>query len=245
MLPKLVMFDYGETLGHEDDFLPRDGFAAILEYASENPLNADADTLLREYREAYFEKRRLAHGMDIELPNIHRWRLLFGKFRMRFSLPEEELEAVFWNAAAPCVPTPGAKELLALLRQRDIKTGIISNMGFSGNSLRQRLEGLFPEHRFDFVVSSADCLLRKPDRRIFKLGLALGGCEAKDAWFLGDNMRCDIAGAAGAGIFAVHYTKDLGCAYHKNETAQVTGAYCSVDDWKELCEKIENCGDQI
>ena len=244
MLPKLVMFDYGETLGHEDDFLPRNGFAAMLEYATENPLNADADTLLAEYRDAYFEKRKLAHSIDLELPNIHRWQLLLGKFALNFSLPVEELESIFWNAAAPCVPTPNVQKLLSLLRKKGIRTGVISNMGFSGRSLTRRLKGLFPEHNFDFVISSADCLLRKPNRRIFEMGLQMGGCRAEESWFLGDNLRCDVAGAASAGIFPVHYDRDLGCVYRVAETPETIPEHLRIEDWTELMRIIENHGDR-
>ena len=58
---------------------------------------------------------------------------------------DEELEEIFWNAAAPCEPTPNMERLLALLREKSIKTGVISNMGFSGASLKKRLKRLFPE----------------------------------------------------------------------------------------------------
>ena len=31
--PRFVLFDYGETLAHEDDYRAQDGFDAILKYA--------------------------------------------------------------------------------------------------------------------------------------------------------------------------------------------------------------------
>lgn len=238
MLPKLLIFDYGETLGHEDDFLAREGFAAILPYAVENPLNAGADKLFQDYRSAYFELRKEAHRLGLELPNIRRWQWLFDIYGLKFSRSMEELEEIFWNAAAPCVPTPNMPELLALLREKKIRTGVISNMGFSGASLKKRLEALFPEHRFDFVISSADYILRKPNKRIFELGLRMGGCSAEDAWFLGDNLRCDIAGAASAGIRPIHYDRDLGCAYRENEEIRDLPEYTRVTDWSEVIEMI-------
>lgn len=239
MLPKLVMFDYGETLAHEDDYRARDGFAAILPYAAENPMGADADILFMEFRSAYFDLRREAHSIGLEMPNIRRWQWLFDIYGLKFSRSMETLESIFWNAAAPCVPTPNAEKLLALLREKDIKTGVISNMGFSGNALKKRLKGLFPEHEFDFVISSADYILRKPNGRIFALGLRLADCRAEDAWFLGDNLRCDIRGAADAGIHPVYYDRDLGCAYRENEKIAVMPACTRVNDWNELIEIIE------
>ena len=240
MLPKLVMFDYGETLAHEDDFNARDGFAAVLQYAVENPSGADADTLFSRFRSAYYELRRQAHAIGIEIPNVRRWQWLFDIFGLQFSTSMEYLEDVFWDAAAPCVPTPNIKSLLALLREKNISTGVISNMGFSGRALQRRLGNLFPEHRFDFVLSSADYILRKPNPRIFELGLKMADCRAEDAWFLGDNPRCDIAGAASAGVFPVLYTRDLGCAYREAEDMTALPPCMQTDDWNKIIDIIKN-----
>ena len=239
MLPKLVIFDYGETLAHEDDFRAREGFAAILPYATENSLGATADVLFMEYRSAYYDLRREAHRLGLEMPNIRRWQWLFDIYGLKFSRSMETLEGIFWNAAAPCVPTPNMGKLLSLLRRKGIQTGVISNMGFSGASLKKRLEGLYPEHEFDFVISSADYILRKPNGRIFALGLRLADCRAEDAWFLGDNLRCDIAGAAAAGIHPVYYDRDLGCAYREKEEIAVMPDCTRVRDWSELIELLE------
>ena len=141
-----------------------------------------------------FEGQRIG----AEIPNAARWRWVCDMLDIRFALPTAELEEIFWDAAAPCTPTPGMPRLLALLREKGIRTGVISNMGFSGAALTRRLQKTFPEHRFDFVISSADYILRKPDPHIFALGLHRAGCRAEEAWFLGDNLRCDILGAASA-----------------------------------------------
>jgi len=233
MLPKLIMFDYGETLAHEDDYRARDGFAAILKYAVENPMAMDADALADQFRSAYYDLRRQVQRLGVEIPNLQRWKWLFEANGLRFSLPDAELEDVFWTAAAPCVPTPMMPQLLALLREKNIRTGVISNMGFSGRALSRRLTHLFPEHPFDFVISSADYVFRKPNPRLFELGLRRVGCSAAEAWFLGDNPRCDIVGAASAGVFPVYYTRDLGCAYREQEEAVLPDCL-QIADWSEL-----------
>jgi len=130
--------------------------------------------------------------------------------------------------------------LLASLREKKIKTGVISNMGFSGTTLRRRLEKTFPEHSFDFVLSSADYLLRKPEKRIFDLALHKAGCEAREAWFLGDNLRCDIAGSAAAGLRPIYYSLDLGDAYREPQNVDHLPDYLRVNDWQELIDILEN-----
>ena len=135
--PRFLLFDYGETLAREDDYRAQDGFNAILRYA-DPPAKVDGDALLAAFRETFHELRRKAHAAGVEIPNRQRWKWLFEAFGLRFTLPMDELEEIYWDAAAPCAPTPGMKELLLRLRLNGIRTGVISNMGFAGTSLRRR-----------------------------------------------------------------------------------------------------------
>lgn len=232
--PKWMIFDYGETLAHERDYRPGDGFAAIMEYAVSNPRNAGAEELLARFKEVYRELRLRVHAAGAEIPNMQRFRWLFEMYDLRFSLSPDELEEVFWNAAAPCEPAPGMPELLRRLRANGIGTGVISNMGFSGRCLTRRLDRLFPDHRFAFVISSADYVVRKPDPHIFELALKKAGCSAAEAWFMGDNPEADIAGAHGAGILPVYYDRDLGCAYREEIPLDPAIPCLRISDWSEL-----------
>ena len=237
--PRFIIFDYGETLAHEDNFYPGRGFAALLPHAAGNPQQADADTLLSAFSECFRQLRLDAHGIGVEIPNCRRWRWLFEMFDLEFSLPERELEDIFWDAAAPCIPTPGIQELLALLREMDIGTGVVSNMGFSGAALKRRLGLLFPEHDFRFVMSSADYVLRKPNPRLFELAVKKSGCMPGEIWFAGDNPAMDIAGAAGAGLTPVYYDRDLGCAYRVPAHPEQMPPCIRIEDWSELYDFLK------
>lgn len=237
--PGFIIFDYGETLAHEDNFDPGRGFAALLDHAVRNPQQADADALLAAFAGCFRQLRLDAHAAGAEIPNRHRWRWLFELFDLEFSLPEEELETTFWNAAAPCVPTPGMRELLAILRKKSIGTGVVSNMGFTGTALKRRLDGLFPEHSFRFIMSSADYILRKPNPHLFALALKKSGCRAQETWFAGDNPAMDIVGAAGVGITPVFYDRDLGCAYREPGTVEKMPSCIRIEDWSELYDFLK------
>ena len=231
--PRFVLFDYGETLAHEDDYRAQDGFDAILKYA-DPPTGLSGEELLRPFRETFHDLRRNAHAAGAEIPNRLRWRWLFETFDLHFSLPMDQLEEIYWDAAAPCVPTPGVEELLARMRASGVRTGVISNMGFAGTSLRRRIERLFPDHRFDPVLSSADYVLRKPNPRLFQLALKKAGVAPEETWVLGDNPQCDVAGAHAAGIFPVYYDRDLGCAYHESLELDPRIPCLRIHDWSEL-----------
>jgi len=237
--PRAVIFDYGETLAHEDGFDARKGFEAILEYAVRNPLQADADELLSSFGGCYQQLRLNAHAAGVEIPNIQRWRWLFEMYGLEFSLAPEALEPIFWDAAAPCIPTPNMPQLLALLRGKGILSGVISNMGFSGRALAARLKRLFPGHQFAFVMSSADYVLRKPNPLLFELALKKAGCSAGDAWFCGDNPAMDIVGAHAAGMLPVFYDCDLGCAYREPGTVEEMPPCIRIGDWVELMDMLK------
>lgn len=232
--PRFVLFDYGETLAHEADYRAEAGFAAILPHARKNPRSADAGELLAAFRDCFHDLRRRAHAAGAEIPNRQRWRWLFEMYDLEFDLPPDALEALYWDAAAPCTPTPGVEGLLERLRKNRIGSGVISNMGFSGDSLRARLLRLFPRHSFDFVLSSADYVLRKPDPHLFELALHKCGFPAREVWFLGDNPEADICGAANAGLTPVLYERDLGCAYRELPRPESLPPCLRVRDWPEL-----------
>ena len=232
--PGFVLFDYGETLAHEADYRPEAGFAAILPHARQNPGGADAQTLLADFRACFHDLRRRTHAAGAEIPNRQRWRWLFEMYDLEFDLPMDALETLYWNAAAPCAPTPGVEGLLERLRKSGVGSGVISNMGFSGDALRARLENLFPQHRFDFVLSSADYVLRKPDPHLFALALHKCGYAARAVWFLGDNPETDIQGAARAGLTPIFYARDLSCAYRELPRVEALPPCMRVDDWSQL-----------
>ena len=56
--PKFVIFDYGETLGHEDDFLPVPGFSAMLEHAVSNPEDLDGESLCNSFAACFRDGTR-------------------------------------------------------------------------------------------------------------------------------------------------------------------------------------------
>lgn len=236
---RAVLFDYGETLAHEDGFDPKNGFAALLEHAAANPMQADATTLLSAFGDCYYQLRLDAHEAGAELPNLLRWKWLFEMHELEFHLNPVQIETIFWDAAAPCVPTPSMPELLALLRKKGVRSGVVSNMGFSGQCLKHRLQHLFPDHHFDFVMTSADYLIRKPDPHLFALALKKARCRADEALFCGDNPGMDILGAHRAGITPVFYDRDLGCAYRKPTYLDQMPPCIRISDWSQLHEALQ------
>jgi putative hydrolase of the HAD superfamily len=111
-----------------------------------------------------------------------------------------------WNTWFPLssVARDGLVETLRTLQAQGIRPGIISN----GATQRQqrKIDALQIRPYISSVVVSEAVQLKKPDARIFTLALAQIGCEASQAWFVGDHPVNDILGATAAGLQAIWLT---------------------------------------
>ena len=98
------------------------------------------------------------------------------------------------------VPVPGALETIAALRERGLKTGLITVCSEDVVSLWEETDfhGLF-----DAEVFSAAVGLRKPDPQIYRIALEKLGVEPKDAMFVGDGANDELGGAERVGMTPV------------------------------------------
>lgn len=77
----------------------------------------------------------------------------------------------------------------ALAERGKDKNAVISNCDYSGNLLQEKLNKIFPENQFEFVIASSDYGVMKPNRYIFQAGIVKSGLEAKDIWYVGDKVE--------------------------------------------------------
>ena len=54
--------------------------------------------------------------------------------------------------------------MLDFLNQHGIRSAVISNLLWSGAALTERLNRLLPNNQFEFVMTSSDYFMRKPNR---------------------------------------------------------------------------------
>ena len=98
------------------------------------------------------------------------------------------------------VPADGVLALLAELRARDLRLGLISNCSSEVADLWD--ESAFAGE-FDTVLFSASEGVCKPDARIYELALGRLGVAAPAAIFVGDGDAGELPGAAAVGMRAV------------------------------------------
>ncbi|MDF2537794.1 MAG: HAD-superfamily hydrolase, subfamily variant 1 [Herbinix sp.] len=237
--PKMIMFDYGQTLVDEGRFDGVKATRAVLKYAIKNPYQMSAQdvqefakTLNRDIGRFLPDVRLSQH---IEVHNHIFQKYLYDYYDVEFDLSPLEIEKIFWDNAAPKQITKHIDVLLKYLYDSGIRTAVISNISFSGKALEDRINLMLPENHFEFILATSEYVFRKPHNRIYELALRKAKLNARDVWYCGDNAYFDVEGASKSGIFPVWYKGAL-----DEENKLTPSVDClKVSDWLELIELFE------
>ena len=124
---------------------------------------------------------------------------------MKLSIPIEEAEWNIWNGISKGCMTPNADKMLASLREKGIRTGVISNLCWSGKALSRRLQQFFPNYTFEFIITSSEYIFRKPEPHIFDIAIRKSGLRPNEIWYCGNDIAVDVVGAHKSGLFPVWY----------------------------------------
>jgi putative hydrolase of the HAD superfamily len=198
-----VLFDLGNTLV---TYYATPAFPAVLQRCLEECRDAlgwsqDADRDQDLFARALTLNKERPDGAVRPLHD--RLEELFGEHG---SLDDATLTALCDGFMKPifdlACPEPGALPLLERLRQRGIKTAIVSNTpwGSRASVWRNELERHGLLERVDAAVFCGDVGWRKPNPAPFRRALELIQVAPSDAIFVGDDPRWDVIGAQNAGL---------------------------------------------
>jgi putative hydrolase of the HAD superfamily len=197
---RAVLFDLGNTL--------------VAYYVA-----ADFARILRECLRGCVEVLALDGGVEEELlqralalnvdraenavwPLAERLRVLFGDAVSDPATLENVTQAFLRPIFAVATLDAEALPVLATLRQRGIRTAIVSNLPWGSPAAAWRLElerhGLLAA--VDAAVFCVDVGYRKPHPAPIERALRLLHMEPGEAVFVGDDPRWDVAGAQRAGV---------------------------------------------
>ncbi len=202
--PEAVLFDLWGTLISSEGFDPSLGNAAVLK-TCDNPHRVTLEQVQELGNHVMTALETREDQSALEFTQAALLRIIGDSLDLRFRGTMEETEWEFWGAALHVRLIDGVREILLLLQSRGIRMGVISNSSFAGCTLERELERHGIRRYFEFVISSADYGIRKPDPIIFEVALRRLRLEAVSAWFAGDNVGYDIVGARSAGIFPVAF----------------------------------------
>ncbi len=240
--PEMIIFDFGHTLLCQPDWNAERGNRELFRYITKNPDGVTVEDYQKAINEVFgqVEEVRASNNCDIAARVVHR--VVNELLNVEFSLTPLEYEIVFWTAAAPSVVMPYADKMLDHLNDNKIRTAIISNTRWSGETLTERINRVLPNNKFEFIMASCDYMYRKPSRVLFDIALKKAGLTADRVWYCGDSLGNDVFGAHGAGIFPVHYDCEMPDAFSSDSENSISVPdfeYLHIHDWRELVDVLE------
>lgn len=193
---KGYIFDYGGTLDTGGQH-----WGKVIWHAYERqhvPVSEAA------FREAYVHAERTLGRNPIIQPDFTFRRTLEEKLRIELDflrLPQYQQAVVDDLYALTCAETARSREVLLQLRERYPMVLVSNFYGNIATVLREfRLDGIFHT-----IVESAVVGVRKPDPRIFALGVEALGLRPDEVVVVGDSMDKDIIPARQAGCHTVWF----------------------------------------
>jgi putative hydrolase of the HAD superfamily len=200
-----VLFDWGDTLMQfaYDPALVSAGHRAGLEAIGDGE-RADVEALTAHFREQYEPLFWIPGTVEeIEYPELVA--KLLGDFGV--AVDEERLgrfleaEHAAWEPARRLARDTHA--LLESLRDRGLKTALVSNAFDPGWLLHRDLQQMGLAERLDFAVFSSEVGVRKPHPEIFRRALDALAVVPERALFVGDRLYEDVRGAGELGMTTV------------------------------------------
>ncbi len=239
--PRMIIFDYGHTLLYEPDWDSARGNAELLKYAVQNPNNCTLDDVMQAAELIFGNNIQNVRSIGYDISGQIGNRAMYEYLGIDFLLSPLEMETIFWNGASMGAIMPDVDIMLDYLSQKGIRTGVISNLLWSGEALTERLHRLLPNHHFEFVMTSSDYFMRKPNRILFDIALQKAGLRADEVWYCGDNPKADIEGSSQVGIYPVLYDNDTGKECEKRLDHKVLQCeHLHIHEWKELIDILES-----
>lgn len=238
--PKMIIFDYGHTLLYEPGFDGLRGEEEVFKYVKSNKHNLTPKQVC-DFAWELYEKIRAAREMGFEIHEQQFQRFLYEYLEIELSVSLPEAERIFWNNACAGEIMPNADKIIDYINDKDIRSGVISNISWSGSVLAERINRLLPRNKFEFIIASSEYMFRKPSPMLFELALKKAGLCAEDVWFCGDNIEADIEGSATVGIFPVWYENRTleEPWYAKNKGEPPKCEHLHIHDWLELIGMLE------
>ena len=193
-------------------------------------MQAKADEINREFGRFNPEKR---HLFQIEIPNTMFTPYLYESQGIEIALSNSEIDTVFWDAAAPGTPTEGIEVFWEYLKNKDIRTGVISNISYDPFVVAERINRLLPENTFEFIITSSNFMFRKPNKRIFDLALEKAELQPEDVWYIGNQYECDVKSSLSAGLLPVWYIGAIDLPYTEDRDI------LTINTWSEMARYME------
>lgn len=220
---KAVIFDIDGTL-YDYESCNRVAMEALTRYCGEK-LQVDASTVLSAHKEA---NRRATVRIGYTCASIHnrliRYQCMLELLGQPLFPHAVNLCDLYWGTMLEEMkPFEGLLEWMERLKGQGTAIGIGSNM--TAYIQYKKLEKLGAVPYIDWIVTSEEAGVEKPDPKLFLLCLEKSGVAPGECLFVGDSLACDMAGAVDAGMRGLLFDPELSRKGQKAENCRVIRSY--------------------
>jgi putative hydrolase of the HAD superfamily len=168
-----------------------------------------AERIEHAYRTLWHRCHELYWSADVDVPCRRQIEHFVEELQLDADAPTlDALEDVYARAAVEILPNvvDGAHDVVAELKRRGFRVGLISNTGRTpGSALREILDELGLARHIDAMIFSNEHGACKPQASIFAALREGLGVDYDETMFVGDNLYVDVHGAQRCGMRAVHF----------------------------------------
>ncbi len=119
----------------------------------------------------------------------------------------QTMHRIYWNTMLDRMkPFPGLAEWMASLKEKGIRIGVGTNM--TAELQYRKLERLGVSAYVDWIVSSEEAGVEKPDAKFFAQCREKSGMDPEECLFIGDSLKGDVVPALACGMRAVLFAPE-------------------------------------
>ncbi len=200
---KTVILDLDDTL-YDYQGGNRLGIAALKKYCREH-FEMEEDVFQEKMDGAWLT---VSERMGTARASVHnrliRYQCFLESIHEPVFLHARKMYHTYWDTLLDHMKlNEGAGEWMRQLRNQGIQVGMATNM--TAYIQYRKVERLGIGPLLDWIVTSEEVGVEKPDPRIFQVCVEKSGVSSGECLFVGDNLRGDIEGAMRAGMNAMLY----------------------------------------
>lgn len=208
---KTVVFDIDGTM-YDYERGNQLAIAALEDYGVAK-MGSDGVEFRRALKEADdILKRRIGYDCASIHNRLIRFQCLLEQLKQPLFPHAMNLYRIYWGTLLDQMEaSPGLLEWMRCLKSAGIGIGVGTNM--TAYIQYKKLERLGVESLIDWIVTSEEAGVQKPERRFFDLCIKKSQNQAGECLFVGENQRCDVDGPRKAGMKALLFgVKKSGCS---------------------------------
>jgi putative hydrolase of the HAD superfamily len=210
-LPRAILFDLDDTLIRAYA-QPEEAWGRLLHVFAAHLDAHDAEAIARirtaimEESRAFWNDQKEAAKWRLNIPEARRRATRAGLRRIGLAdddLADRIADAFTEMRKAEYRLYPDAHATVDALREAGVKLALVTNG--AGDIQRAKIARFELEHRFHHIQIEGEFGQGKPEPAVYRHALERLGCDAADAWMVGDNYEWEVVAPQKLGLRGIWY----------------------------------------